>query len=46
MGNLDHNFSIFWIKKIYLLDRTKQINESNILALMESDLSISSAAMK
>lgn len=34
---LDHNFSIFWIKKIYLLDRTKQINESNILALMESD---------
>ncbi len=33
----DHNFSLFWIKKIYLLDRTKQINTSNILALMEAD---------
>jgi len=34
---LDHNFSIFWIKKIYLLDRTKQINESNISDLIEAD---------
>jgi hypothetical protein len=33
----DHNFSIFWIKKIYLLDRTKQINESNISDIVEAD---------
>ncbi|MDR0263706.1 MAG: hypothetical protein LBJ04_10820 [Sphingobacterium sp.] len=34
---LDHNFSILWIKKIYLLDRTKQINETNVSSLIEAD---------
>jgi len=33
----DHNFSIFWMKKIYLLDRTKQINASNISDIVEAD---------
>lgn len=34
---LDHNFSIFWIKKIYLLDRAKQINETDVSSLIEAD---------
>ncbi len=34
---MDHNFSIFWMKKIYLLDRNKQINPSNIWDLIASD---------
>nr|WP_288811598.1 hypothetical protein [uncultured Sphingobacterium sp.] len=28
----DHNFSLFWIKKIYLLDRTKQISGAALTA--------------
>ncbi|MDR2270862.1 MAG: hypothetical protein LBF27_08155 [Sphingobacterium sp.] len=30
----DHNFSLFWMKKIYLLDRTKQISGAALATLI------------